>query len=139
MNRACNRTKVLWWGGTALCILQKRLEKGRFAAPWKRTDVALNKFGDHLPLERQARRMKRVGLDVHSQTLWDQTFALANRLQPAIERLHDYLLSKEVVLADETRWPLRGALTDDAKAVRLQVRDDQSRPIVNAVGERRLR
>jgi len=38
VNRACNRAKVLWWDGTGLCILQKRLEKGRFAAPWKRTD-----------------------------------------------------------------------------------------------------
>ena len=38
VNRACNRAKVLWWDGTGLCILQKRLERGRFAAPWKRTD-----------------------------------------------------------------------------------------------------
>jgi transposase len=37
VNRACNRAKVLWWDGTGLCILQKRLERGRFAAPWKRT------------------------------------------------------------------------------------------------------
>ena len=38
VNRACNRAKVLYWDGTGLCILQKRLEQGRFAAPWKRTD-----------------------------------------------------------------------------------------------------
>jgi len=38
VNRACNRAKVLWWDGTGLCILQKRLERGRFAAPWKRAD-----------------------------------------------------------------------------------------------------
>jgi len=38
VNRACTRAKVLWWDdGTGLCILQKRLERGRFAAPWKRT------------------------------------------------------------------------------------------------------
>jgi len=36
VNRACTRAKVLWWDGTGLCILQKRLERGRFAAPWKR-------------------------------------------------------------------------------------------------------
>jgi transposase len=26
---------VLLWDGTGLCIFQKRLEKGRFAAPWR--------------------------------------------------------------------------------------------------------
>ena len=27
--------KVLFWDGTGLCIFQKRLERGRFAAPWR--------------------------------------------------------------------------------------------------------
>lgn len=38
VNRACNRAKVLWYDGTGLCIFMKRLERGRFAAPWKRSD-----------------------------------------------------------------------------------------------------
>lgn len=36
VNARCNRAKVLLWDGTGLCIYMKRLEKGRFAAPWKR-------------------------------------------------------------------------------------------------------
>jgi transposase len=28
------RAKVLVWDGTGLCIYQKRLERGRFVAPW---------------------------------------------------------------------------------------------------------
>jgi transposase len=28
------RAKVLFWDGTGLCLYAKRLEKGRFTAPW---------------------------------------------------------------------------------------------------------
>ena len=38
VNSRCNRAKVLLWDGTGLCIYMKRLERGRFAAPWKRQD-----------------------------------------------------------------------------------------------------
>ena len=37
VNRRRNRTKVLFFDGTGLCIFMKRLERGRFAALWKRT------------------------------------------------------------------------------------------------------
>ena len=30
------RAKALFWDGTGLCLFAKRLEKGRFAAPWER-------------------------------------------------------------------------------------------------------
>ena len=30
------RAKVLFWDGTGLCIYAKRLERGRFTAPWGR-------------------------------------------------------------------------------------------------------
>lgn len=36
------RAKVLYWDGTGLCLFSKRLEKGRFAAPWEgRSEGAL--------------------------------------------------------------------------------------------------
>jgi transposase len=38
VNRRRNRAKVLFFDGTGLCIFMKRLERGRFAALWERTD-----------------------------------------------------------------------------------------------------
>lgn len=34
IGKTCKRAKVLWWDGTGLCILCKRMDKGRFIAPW---------------------------------------------------------------------------------------------------------
>ena len=52
--------------------------------------------------------MEREGLLVDSQTLWDQLEALARQLSPAHEALHACALTREMLGADETRWPLLG-------------------------------
>jgi transposase len=45
------RAKVLFWDGTGLCIFQKRLERGRFVAPWDRPgDAAFTMTGSELRL-----------------------------------------------------------------------------------------
>lgn len=33
------RAKVLWFDGTGLCLLAKRLERGRFAAVWEQPEL----------------------------------------------------------------------------------------------------
>ncbi|MBU0609327.1 MAG: IS66 family transposase [Armatimonadetes bacterium] len=68
-------------------------------------DVAVDKYSDHLPLERQVRVFRRQGLAVSSQTLWDQIFALMQLLRdPVYEALGRFVLSSGVVHADETKW-----------------------------------
>ena len=37
LGRKPRRAKVLYFDGTGLCLLSKRLERGRFARPWERT------------------------------------------------------------------------------------------------------
>jgi transposase len=78
---------------------------GRYSIDFA-VEVACSKYLDHLPLARQVKMMAREGLKVDTQTLWDQIEALATHLQPSYEALPDYVLSKPVVHADETPWPL---------------------------------
>jgi transposase len=77
--------------------------------------VAISKYADHLPLERQVKIMKREGLIVDSQTLYDQIEALARVLWPAYDRLGAELLDEPVVFADETPWPLLGKGAESAR------------------------
>ena len=78
---------------------------GRYSIDFA-THVAENKYLDHLPLERQVRAMKRAGLIIDSQTLWDQIEKLAQHLQPTYEALCKEALKAGVIYADETRWQM---------------------------------
>jgi transposase len=84
---------------------EKLIPGGRYSIDFA-ISVAVAKYADHLPLERQVRIMKRHGLVVDSQTLWDQLNALAKHLQPAGEGLRRYILAQPVIGADETFWRL---------------------------------
>jgi transposase len=85
-------------------------------------EVAVGKYLDHLPLDRQVRIMRREGLVTDSQTLWDQIERLARILKPVHARLRAYVLSQLVLGADETRWRLMGATgKDEGEATRWQV------------------
>lgn len=81
------------------------IKGGRYTAAFA-TQVAVDKYVDHLPLERQVRSMKRAGLSIDSQTLWDQLDALAKHLQPTYDALRQYILGADVIGADETWWRL---------------------------------
>jgi transposase len=85
-------------------------------------EVAVNKYLDHLPLERQVRIMRREGLVTDSQTLWDQLERLARSLKDVYQRLRGHVLGQVVIGADETRWRLMGATgKDEGEATRWQV------------------
>lgn len=81
------------------------LPGGRYSAAFA-IEVAIGKYYDHLPLERQAHIMKRDGLVTDSQTLWDQLDALAKHVTPTYEAILASILAEPAIHADETRWPL---------------------------------
>lgn len=69
-------------------------------------EVAIAKYADHMPLERQTRAMKRDGLDVESSTLWDQIERLSRLCVGAYDGLREHLVRTELLHADETPWYL---------------------------------
>jgi transposase len=86
-------------------------------APAFGVGVALAKYADHLPLERQVRMMAREGLVVESQTLWDQINAIAHHLAPTYEALGRRALAAPVINVDETRWAIMGSAKPSAGTV----------------------
>lgn len=85
-----------------------KLQDGARYSPAFAVEVAAAKYLDHLPLERQVRIMRREGLDVTSQTLWDQIEILARTVQPTYEAIHEVVLTAPVIGADETYWRMMG-------------------------------
>ena len=91
-----------------LAPLPKRLiPGGRYSNDFA-VHVAIKKYDDHMPLQRLASSMKREGLQVTSQTLWNQIDALAEVLEPTYHALCSKVCESPVVHADETRWRLMG-------------------------------
>jgi transposase len=68
--------------------------------------VAVEKYLNHMPLDRQRRSMRRMGLEVTTQVLWDQINALAALHENAYGHLREYILGADVIGVDETWWRL---------------------------------
>jgi transposase len=82
---------------------ERAIKGGRYSLAFA-VKVAIDKYLDHLPLTRQARIMDRHGLDVTSQTLWDQLHALAKRLRVVWEELFATVMRAPVIGLDQTSW-----------------------------------
>ncbi|HYD53174.1 MAG TPA: IS66 family transposase [Gemmatimonadaceae bacterium] len=76
-------------------------DKARFG-PSFMAQVAVSKCADSLPLYRQAKAYRRVGVQVNDSTLGDLFHRTAQIVEPLYERLLKLIAEKEIVLADET-------------------------------------
>jgi transposase len=77
---------------------------GRYSAEFG-VKVATDKYLDHVPLSRQERILARHGLQVTTQTLWDQLHELAKQLKLVDDALLAHLLKQPVIGLDQTGWP----------------------------------
>jgi transposase len=82
---------------------ERAVKGGRYSLEFV-IKVAISKYLDHLPLERQARIMDRYGLAITSQTLWDQIYALASKLRVLWDELFAHVLRQPVIGLDQTNW-----------------------------------
>lgn len=66
------------------------------------TQIVIDKYVDHLPLNRQMERLKREGITLAYSTLTDWVSATARLLDPLYEALKKQVLKSEYLHADET-------------------------------------
>jgi transposase len=83
---------------------ERAIAGGRYSLDFA-VKVAIDKYLDHIPLARQERILRRHGLVVTTQTLWDQLLVLGRRLESASRALLARLLSEPVIGLDQTSWP----------------------------------
>ncbi len=83
---------------------ERAIPGGRYSLPFG-VKVAIDKYLDHIPLARQERILARHGLDVTSQSLWDQLWAIAQPLARLDDALFAHVLAQPVIGLDQTGWP----------------------------------
>ncbi len=80
---------------------------GRYSMEFA-AQVAVDKYKDHLPLEAQVERMAREGLNVTSQTLFDQLCWIYLLLLPTWLASKLLILARDRAHVDETPWRMMG-------------------------------
>lgn len=83
---------------------ERAIRGGRYSLAFA-IKVALDKYLDHIPLARQERILRRHGLEVTTQALWDQLAALGQRLASTEAALFAHALTAPVIGLDQTSWP----------------------------------
>jgi transposase len=64
--------------------------------------VIVSKFNDHLPLYRQEKILKRMGIDIPRATLCLWVIKCAELLKPFMQIKHEHILNYDIAYADET-------------------------------------
>ena len=96
-----------------------------FAGPSLLAMVLFEKYGQHQPLNRQAERYAREGVDLSLSTLADQVGGCATLLRPLYELIRAHVLAAERVHGDDTTVPVLAKGKTITGRAWLYVRDDR--------------
>jgi len=96
-----------------------------WAGPSLLAMIIFEKFGQHQPLNRQAERYAREGVDISLSTLADQVGACAHALSPLYERLHAHVMAAARLHGDDTTVPVLARGKTDIARSWVYVRDDR--------------
>lgn len=81
------------------------IEKG-LPGPGLLAQVAVSKYGDHLPLNRMESIFQRHGVELSRKTMCDWMAACAELLSPVWERMKEIVLTSKAVQTDDTPVPV---------------------------------
>jgi hypothetical protein len=87
--------------------------------------ILFEKFGQHQPLNRQAERYAREGVELSLSTLADQVGACCSVLAPIFKRIEAHTLAAERLHGDDTTVPVLAKGKTDTGRCWVYVRDDR--------------
>ena len=96
-----------------------------WAGPTLLAMILFEKFGQHQPLNRQAERYAREGVDLSLSTLADQVGACTAVLMPLFKRLEAHVLAATRLHGDDTTVPVLAKGKTDIGRSWVYVRDDR--------------
>jgi transposase len=96
-----------------------------WAGPNLLATILFEKFGQHQPLNRQAERYAREGVDLSLSTLADQVGVCATALQPIHDLIRAHVLAAERLHGDDTTVPLLAKGATRQARLWTYVRDDR--------------
>jgi transposase len=96
-----------------------------WAGPSLLAMILFEKFGAHQPLNRQAERYAREGVELSLSTLADQVGACALVLRPIFERIEAHVLAAGRLHGDDTTVPVLAKGKTDIARCWVYVRDDR--------------
>jgi transposase len=96
-----------------------------WAGPSLLAMILFEKYGQHQPLNRQAERYAREGLDLSVSTLADQVGACVTVLTPIFDLIVAHVLAAERLHGDDTTVPVLAPGKTDIGRIWVYVRDDR--------------